>query len=363
MSENWYVVIMAGGRGERFWPKSRLRRPKHLLPIVGDKPMLTQTIERIGSVVPPERVLVITNKEQREAVLDVCPMLDPENVIAEPMGRDTAAAVGLATVLVANRDPGASFSMLPADHVIANTAGFQSVLESAFTAAEKEDALITVGIKATFAATGYGYIHRGEPVGESSGRTVYAVQSFREKPDAETASGYVDSGEYYWNAGMFFWRVSVISDQFKRHTPGLWSARGAIDQGLKQGKPLQGLLEEHYPSLEKISVDFAIMEKAERVLVIESAFDWDDVGEWPAVERHYQKDADGNVAVGRVVTHDCRGNIIIGDTDHTLALVGMEDFIVVRTKDATLVCPKDKAQEIKNLVKGLSDREDYANLL
>lgn len=363
MSDNRYVVIMAGGRGERFWPQSRLRRPKHLLPIVGDKPMLTQTIERLGSVVPPERVLVITNGEQRDAVLEVCPMLPPENVIAEPVGRDTAAAVGLATVLVANRNPKGCFAMLPADAVIHDKAGFQSVLESAFVAAESESALVTVGIRPTFPATGYGYIHRGPASAEALGRTVYSVQQFREKPDLETATGYLESGEYYWNAGMFIWTVPVISREFESHTPGLWKALGQIDDGIKQGVSLDALLEEHYPGLEKISVDFAIMEKAARVVVIESAFDWDDVGEWPAIERHYPKDAEENVSIGKTVVQGGKGNIVIGEGEHTIALIGMDDLIVVQTGDATLICPKAKAQDIKGLVKELGDDERFKHLL
>jgi mannose-1-phosphate guanylyltransferase len=363
MSENRFVVIMAGGRGERFWPQSRLRRPKHLLPIVGEKPMLTQTVDRLEGLVPPERVLVITNAEQRDAVLDVCPMLAPGNVIAEPVGRDTAAAVGLATVLVQDRDPDGCFAMLPADHIIHDTAGFQSVLASAFEAAEGEDALVTVGIKAAYPATGYGYIHRGEVCQECSGREVYSVQAFREKPDLATATSYVDSGEYYWNAGMFFWRVPVISAEFEKHTPGLWAALGAIRSGLAAGEALDGLLAAHYPGLEKISVDFAIMEKAASVQVVESAFDWDDVGEWPAVERHYPKDESGNVTKGQVVVQGGCGNIVVNADGHLTALVGVDDLIVVQTPDATLVCPKGKAQEIKGLVKALGEDARFKDLL
>ena len=363
MSEKRFVVIMAGGKGERFWPQSRLSRPKHLLPIVGDKPMLTQTVERLGSVVQPERVLIITNSEQREAVIEVCPMVPAENVIAEPVGRDTAAAVGLATVLVENRDPDACFAMLPADHVIHDEKGFQQILDTAFSAAEKEDALVTVGIHPQYPATGYGYIHRGGVKHQIGERPVYEVKAFKEKPDLETATRYVKSGEYYWNGGMFFWRVPVISAEFERHTPGLWKALGAIRDGLKAGTALDALLAEHYPNLEKISVDFAIMEKAASVRVVESAFDWDDVGEWPAVERHYPKDAAGNVSKGQVLIQNGSGNIVVNDGNHITAVIGTYDLIVVQTADATLVCPKNRAQDIKQLVKALSGDEKYRHLL
>ena len=363
MNEKRFVVIMAGGRGERFWPQSRLARPKHLLPIVGEKPMLAQTVDRLEGLVPPERILVITNKEQAAAVAEVCPMLPAGNIVAEPVGRDTAAAVALATVLVADRDPEGCFAMLPADAVIHDRDGFQSVLEAALVAAESEDALVTIGIHAAYPATGYGYIHRGSPCGKAGGRTVYAVQRFKEKPDRETAAGYVASGEYYWNAGMFIWRVPVIAREFAQHTPGLWEAIGAVRDGLAAGHPLPGLLEQHYPGLEKISVDYAVMEKASLVRVVESAFDWDDVGEWPAIERHFPKDAAGNVVRGKALIAGGSGNILVGDGRHLLALIGVDDLIVVQSGDATLICPKSKAQEIKGVVQSIADSPDLKHLL
>lgn len=354
---------MAGGKGERFWPQSRLRRPKHLLPIVGDEPMLTQTVKRLEGLVPPENILIITNAEQRDAVIEVCPMLPEANVVAEPVGRDTAAAVGLATVLVANRSPEATFAMLPADHVIHDKDGFQAVVANAFGAAEEADALVTVGIKTAYAATGYGYIERGEEVSRVGGQPVFQVSAFKEKPDHETAEQYVASGQYFWNAGMFFWRVPVVSKAFSEHTPGLWQALGAIREGLEGGQSLDTLLGQHYPGLEKISVDYAIMEKAASVRVVESAFDWDDVGEWPAVARHYEPDASGNVSKGDVVIQSGKGNIVLAEGGHTTALVGVDGLIVVHTADATLVCPKDKAQDIKKLVKELGADPKHQQLL
>ena len=357
------MVIMAGGRGERFWPQSRLARPKHLLPIVGDKPMLTQTVERLGALVPPERVLIITNAEQAAAVREVCPMLPAGNVIAEPIGRDTAAAVGLATLLVKHRDPAAAFAMLPADAVIHDEAGFQKIIAAAFAAAEAEDALVTIGIRPTYPATGYGYIQKGGASGQADAETVYEVVQFREKPDEATARAYLASGDYFWNAGMFFWRVPVISQCFARFTPTLWKALQAIERGMAEGDALDALLADHYPTLEKISVDYAIMEKAETVRVVESAFDWDDVGEWPAVARHHPADAAGNVVRGHAALQEAKGNIVLSEDGHTVALIGVEDLIVVHTADATLICPKDKAQEIKRLVKELSGDAASAHLI
>ncbi len=359
-----YVVIMAGGRGERFWPESRLARPKQLLPIVGDKAMLAQTIDRLHGLVPAKDIFVITNAEQRAAVLKVCPELDPAKVIGEPIGRDTAAAVGLATILVARENPNASFAMLPADAVIHDGEGLRSTLETAFAAAEANPVLATVGITAAFPATGYGYIQQADSLGEFAGRAVFNVKRFVEKPDLATAQSYLDSGDYFWNAGMFVWSVAAITAELAKNTPSLWSALQAIDTGLAAGTAIDPLLEAHYPSLEKISVDYAIIEKAENVVMVESAFDWDDVGEWPAVERHYPADDAGNVVRGNAHIQDSSSNIVFSrDDDHLVALLGVQDLIVVKTADATLVCHKDKAQEIKALVQAIGAKEALKHLM
>ncbi|MGB0416105.1 MAG: mannose-1-phosphate guanylyltransferase [Coraliomargarita sp.] len=359
-----YVVIMAGGRGERFWPESRLARPKQLLPIVGEKAMLAQTVDRLEGLVDAKDVFVITNAEQRAAVLEVCPDLDPAKVIGEPMGRDTAAAVGLATVLVRREDAEASFAMLPADAVIHDAKGLRATLQTAFEAAEANPVLATVGITASFPATGYGYIQQADQLGEYAGRAVFNVKRFVEKPDLQTAKGYLESGDYFWNAGMFVWSVSSIVAELETSTPSLWASLQAIDTGLSAGSDLNALLAEHYPKLEKISVDYAIIEKATNVVMVESGFDWDDVGEWPAVARHYPADEAGNVVRGAAHLEQATGNIVFSrDEDHLVALLGVDDLIVVKTADATLVCHKDKAQEIKALVKAVGAKEAYQRLM
>ncbi|GHB94899.1 mannose-1-phosphate guanylyltransferase [Cerasicoccus arenae] len=359
-----FVVIMAGGRGERFWPQSRLRRPKHLLPIVGDKPMLTQTVERLEGLAPAKNILIITNAEQRDAVVEVCPMLPPENVIAEPVGRDTAPAVGLAMELVRARDPEGVFAMLPADHVIHDAEGFRRVLSAAFEAAAKEPVLVTIGVEPEFPATGFGYVHKGEQYSEIDGLPVFRVQRFVEKPDLETAKSYVESGEYYWNAGMFVWTVPTVDAAFAAHSPTLHTALGKIKDALAAKESIVEILAREYPTLDKISIDFALMEKADNVVTMPSAFDWDDVGEWPAVSRHHKQDAAGNVIKGAGWVEQGSGNIVFSENDgHLLALVGVDDMIVVRTADATLVCPKSKAQEIKKLVKELGAHETWKKLM
>jgi mannose-1-phosphate guanylyltransferase len=219
-----YIVIMAGGRGERFWPVSRARRPKHLLPIVGDQPMLRQTLDRLHGLIEAENVFIITSSEQRDAVLEICPDVPEVQVIGEPVGRNTAAAIGLATILIRGRNPDSCFAVLHSDHVIKDKAAFRSDLELAFDVAMRKNALVTLGIHPNYPATGYGYIQAGAAATDFSGDRVFAVNGFVEKPILAVAEEYVASGKYLWNAGMFVWRTSVIARQFARFEPKLWSA-------------------------------------------------------------------------------------------------------------------------------------------
>ncbi len=340
---------MAGGRGERFWPQSRLAMPKHLLPIVGDRALLVQTIERLLPMIPAERVLIITNRQQAPAIRGLCPAIPAENIVAEPVGRDTTAAVGLALVLVRRRDPQATFAMLPADHVIHDTVAFRADLERAFGAAEREPLLVTLGIRPTEPATGFGYIQRGPA--RAGTHSVFDVSRFVEKPTQAVAERYLAAGDYLWNAGMFFWRVAVVAEAFARHVPDVWADLGRLEAALAAGEPLDTVLDAIYPALRKISVDYALIEKATNVAVIPACFDWDDVGAWPAVMRHFPADAAGNVVRGLAAVEQAEGNLVVSGADHLVAVLGVKDLIVVHTADVTLVCPKAKAQEIKVLLK------------
>jgi mannose-1-phosphate guanylyltransferase len=347
--KNRYVVIMAGGRGERFWPQSRLRKPKHLLPIVGDSPMLAQTVKRLSGLVPAEQVFVITNIEQREAVLESCPDLLPERVIGEPQGRDTAAAVGLAALLVDQVDPGAAFALLPADHVIADGEGFRKVLAGAFEAAEQNDFLVTIGIEPDFPSTGYGYLKQGEKLTDAGTLPVHRVERFVEKPNLDKAEEYLDAGGYFWNAGMFVWRPDVILGAISKHAPELSAGLKELVVQRDSTGSIEQAMDLVYPSLQKISIDFAVMEKAEDVVMLQSAFDWDDVGEWPAIARHYPADDAGNVFKGHGSALKARDNLTYAEPGHTITLLGVKDLIVVQSGDATLVCHKDYAQQVKAL--------------
>lgn len=345
---------MAGGRGERFWPQSRLTRPKHLLPIVGESPMLRQTVDRLKGLVEPERVWVITNQEQVEAVREICPEIPTEQIVAEPVGRDTAPAVALAALLVEKSVGDHAFAMLPADHVIQNTEAFRKDLLAAFEAAEKDAVIATVGIHPTFPATGYGYIQADS----AEASNVFPVQRFVEKPDLETAQSYLDEGNYFWNGGIFVWRPGTILGAIETHCSELHASFSAIRSALSSGEALTEILPREYPRLEKISIDYAVMEKADNVVMVQSTFDWDDVGSWPAIERHFPKDENGNILKGTTVSEDSSDNLIISEGDHLVGIVGVDDLMVIHTGDATLICPKDRAQDVKKLVKKIEALKD-----
>ena len=346
-----FIVIIAGGKGERFWPQSRAVRPKHLLPVVGAKPLLTQTIERVKPLAPAKNIFVITSAVQEKAVRAVCKGIPAANIIAEPVGRDTAAAVGLAAALVAARDPEGVFAVLPADHVIHDGKAYAGDLKAAFAAAEAAPVMVTIGIKPTEPATGFGYIQCGEQWKSFGGRAVSRVKRFVEKPKQEVAEGYLASGDYLWNAGMFVWRVAVVETALAQHAPALDAGLKTIRTGLAKKRPLAAVLKKVYPSLEKISVDYALLEKATNVVVLPSSFDWDDVGAWPAVSKHFTPDAAGNVARGLAIIEQGGGNLVFSEGGHLVTVLGVDDLIVVHTADATLVCPKSKAQDIKALLK------------
>ena len=289
-------------------------------------------------------------------MLESCPSLLAERVIGEPVGRDTAAAVGLAALLVDHERKDAAFALLPADHVIEDASGFRSVLASSFESAEKNDFLITIGIKPDFPSTGYGYLCQGEELEEVSGRLVSKVDRFVEKPDLETAEKYLSEGGYFWNAGMFVWRPSVILSAIAKHATGLSKGLNDLRNDWSKNDSLVDAMEKVYPELEKISVDFAVMEKADGVVMLESDFDWDDVGEWPAIARHYPADEKGNVFKGLGVAIDSVNNLTFAEAGHCVTLLGVKDLIVVQSGDATMVCHKDYAQQVKALAQDVSSK-------
>lgn len=347
----YFIVIIAGGKGERFWPQSRAPRPKHLLPVVGTEPLLTQTINRVKPLVPAKNIFVITSAVQAKAVGEVCRGIPAANIIAEPVGRDTAAAVGLAAAIVGARDPQGIFAVLPADHVIHDDKAYAADLKAAFAAAEASPVMVTIGITPTEPATGFGYIQRGEKWKAFNRRPVFRVKRFVEKPKLEIAEAYLKAGDYVWNAGMFVWSVPVVEAALASHAAELDAALKPIRVALAKKRPLAGVLKKVYPTLPKISVDYALLEKSTNVVVLPSSFDWDDVGAWPAVCKHFTPDAAGNVSRGLAVVEQGSNNLVFSEGGHLVTLIGVDDLIVVHTPDATLVCPKSKSQDIKALLK------------
>jgi mannose-1-phosphate guanylyltransferase len=350
MAQSIYALILAGGSGERFWPLSRRSRPKQLLQLVSEKTLLQETVTRLDGLVPPERILILTNVEQEAAVRALLADFPQENIVAEPAKRDTAAAVALGAGWVASREHMATMVVLPADHVIKDTAAFQRTLQTAATAAEENGALVTIGIKPTWACPGFGYIEQGDPVklrtGSPGGAQVRRVVRFREKPNAELAETFVRSGNFRWNAGMFVWSVPTVLSEFNRHTPQLANFISQVSAPAR----FETALRERFAKLPKISFDYAIMEKADRVLMVEAAFDWDDVGSWQAVASYFKNDAAANAANCDVSVMDATNNIVFDQDGTKIALLGVHNLIIVRTADALLVCHRHQAEKIKELV-------------
>jgi mannose-1-phosphate guanylyltransferase len=343
-----YALILAGGSGERFWPLSRRALPKQLLRLVSKRPLLQETIARLEGVVARECILVLTNVEQEKSVREVLGDFPRENIIAEPSKRDTAAAVALGVGWVAARDHNATMIAVPADHVIQDTNAFQKTIQIAARAAEQHSALVTIGIKPMSAHPGFGYIETGQAIGKG----IHRVVRFREKPNVELAESFLRKGNFRWNAGMFVWTVPMILTEFNRHAPELarFISACSAPHGFKTA------LRERFAKLPKISFDYAVMEKAEHVLVVEAQFDWDDVGGWQAVARYFEKDGSGNAANCELTALEAGENIVFDEAGGNIALLGVNNLIVVRTRDALLVCHRHHAEKIKNLVAKLPEK-------
>jgi len=347
-----FVTILAGGAGTRFWPSGRRARPKQLLPITSTRSMLAETLGRCNALAPPANTFVVTNRIQLDATRRECPSLPPEQVVAEPAMRNTAAAIGLAALHIARRDPEGVMVVLPADHHIEPLDKFLSCFQAAARRAAEQDVLVTVGIEPTGPATGYGYIEAGDEVAQVDGHRILAVKSFKEKPTAARAAAFIATGNYFWNAGTFVWRASTLLEAFRRHLPAHHEVLQRIDARLAKGEEPRP---EDYEAFENVPIDTGVMEKANNVEVIPADFEWDDVGSWLAVDRLNDADADGNVVRGLHVGIDTRNCIVFGRDEHVVATLGVEDLIVVHTPDATLICPKSRAEEVRQIVKRLQE--------
>lgn len=345
------ALIMAGGRGERFWPRSRKDLPKQFLSLTGDgKTMLQLTVERLLPIVDIEDIYIATTKDYKELAKEQLPKLPSTNIICEPVGRNTAPCIGLGAAYIAKRYEDAIMYVLPADHLIKFNKMFLATLEDAAKLAKEDGVLVTIGISPDYPETGYGYIKFDTNKKRGNG---YKVDRFVEKPSIELAMEYIDSGEYLWNSGMFTWRVSSILDNIRQLMPDTYTSLMRISKAI--GKPQEEeALTKEYELIKPQSIDYGVMENASDIYVIPGIFGWDDVGSWLAVERLQKSNKEGNVIAGDVIAVNTKSCILQGQ-DKLIATVGIEDMIVVDTKDALLICHKDHAGEIKELIEKLKD--------
>ncbi len=352
-----HAVVMAGGSGTRFWPESRAALPKQLLRLAGEQTMLQATLDRLGDVVPSDRRLVVTSAALVSEVRAQLPALAADAVVGEPCRRDTAPCVGLAAWRLLASDPQAVMAVMPSDHVISPAQAFQGALsQAAALVAEEPDALVTFGVRPTYPAESFGYIERGSPLpGSTGGAAAFRVARFREKPDLATARAYLETGRFYWNAGIFVWRAQTIVDQLRTRQPELAARLDAIAAA-------RGLADEpevfarEFAAIRPISIDYAVLEHAPRVQVIEAPFSWDDIGSWQATARIRGADDQGNTTLGRHLGVATQGCIVRTSEQHVVATLGVRDLIVVHTPDATLVANKHDEESIRQLVKLLEER-------
>jgi mannose-1-phosphate guanylyltransferase len=358
-----HAVILAGGRGTRFWPRSRTRTPKQLLNIVGQDSMIEQTVRRIAPVFPASRLWVVTQAGQAAAIRRLLPKVPPKHILVEPEGRNTAAAVALAAVHLRRECGDALMAVLPADHVIRQEARYRSLLRAALRLADVPNSLVVLGIHPTRPETGYGYIERGEPVpqGKRGANGAFLVQRFTEKPALARARRYVASGQYSWNAGMFFWRASTFLGQLERFLPATALALGALSDAIGKRRYAEGV-RHAYRRLENISVDYAVLEPASRpgsgaqVYVLPANVGWSDIGSWAAVYELQAVRPEATVSAGPLVEFDAGGNYFWAPKK-LVAAIGVRDLVVVETNDALLVCPRERAQDVGRIVKELERKK------
>lgn len=351
------ALIMAGGRGERFWPRSRKNMPKQFLSLTDDgKTMIQLTVERILPLVAIEDIFIATNRDYKELVLRQLPDLSEENILCEPMGRNTAPCIGLGAVHMAKRYGDAVMIVLPSDHLIKYNTIFLNTLEEACGVAEQGDNLVTIGITPDSPETGYGYI-KFRP--DATLGRAFAVDQFVEKPNLETAKEYLASDQYLWNSGMFVWKVSTILENLERYLPETSAGLHRIGEAIGTGKAEQ-VLEKEFQIFRSESIDYGVMEKAENIYILSGPFGWDDVGSWLAVGRIKKSNEFGNVVDGSVVTVETKNTIIQGDRK-LIAAVGLENMIVVDTEDALLICAQNHVGEIKKVLENLKicNRTEY----
>jgi mannose-1-phosphate guanylyltransferase len=352
-----HAIIMAGGTGTRFWPASRNDTPKQMLELVGGATMIRQTVDRLGALVPPDRRMVVTNRRLVSAIGEQLPEMPVSALVGEPCKRDTAPCIGLAAMLVSRQDADATLVVMPADHVIQPAEKFQAAIrEAAALVANSPGRIVTFGIKPTYPAEIFGYIHRGQSIPSAAGEAAaFEVKSFKEKPYAETARKYVESGEYYWNSGIFVWQARTILDALAKRQPEMLAHLEKITAAWDTAAR-DAVFEREFTAIKGISIDYAVMEHATNVAVIEAPFEWDDLGGWQSLSRLRGNDVHGNTIIGRHLGLETKGSIVRTDDDHLVVTLGVSDMIVVHTPNATLVANRHDEEKIRQVVKDLEAR-------
>ncbi len=345
------AVIMAGGRGERFWPKSRNDFPKQFLSLTSDgKTMIQKTVQRILPLVSYDDIFIVTNQKYVGLVKEQLPQIPDENILAEPMAKNTAPCIGLACAVIRKKYQDAMMLVLPSDHLIRYEPMYIDTLKQAISVAEQDNTLVTIGITPTYAETGYGYINFSRDTQENR-MCVYKVNRFVEKPDIDTAKKYLASGDYLWNSGMFVWKVSSIMNDFAQFLPETYEGLERIEESVGQDN-FEQVLRTEFEKFKSESIDFGIMEKSDSIYVVSGSFGWDDVGSWLALERINTTNEYGSYVKGDVITINTKRSIVSGGK-RLIAMVGVEDMIVVDTDDTILICAKDSAQDIKKVIENL----------
>ncbi len=355
-----YGVILAGGSGTRFWPVSREQSPKQLQKFVGSGTMIQNTVQRLLPLVPVEKLYVGTHHQQALETLRQLDSFDfsPDHLLAEPCSRNTAVAIGLMAKMIADKDADAVMAVFPADHVVADSENFIKVLQKAKSLAQK-DFLVTLGIPPTRPETGFGYLKQGAEI--NGFQETYHVEQFVEKPDVSTAKKYLEPGTYFWNCGVFVWKASTLLEELHKHAPDIHSQLETLAGCLQSSKGKLAHLEmnekgcEIFSSLPSLSIDYAVMEKSSKVALIRADIGWNDVGAWNALDDVCEKDSAGNILTGNVLARDCNNSIVHGQ-NRLVAILGLNDTVVVDTQDALLVCAKDKSQDVKKIVESLNEK-------
>ncbi len=345
-------IIIAGGSGKRLWPKSRKSMPKFFLKINSRKTLLEESVDRIKQIMPLKNILIIANRAHLKSIQKILPGFLKENIITEPVSRNTAPAISLAAALVRKKDPGGVMFVIPADQIIDDKPVIKEIFSLSSLMAHIADSIITIGIKPTFAATGYGYIKTSRLYKRLKGKIaydVYNVGKFIEKPSLQKAKSFIRSKKYLWNSGIFIGKAEVFLREFKRYKPVIYRILAGIEASLGTKKQ-QAAIDRCYKNFPNISIDYAIMEKTKKILVIETGIAWDDIGSWNGVKKYIKQDKNKNNIDANHISIDTKNSVIIGEKSHLVATIGIDNMIIVQTADATLICSRERAEDVKDLV-------------